>query len=295
MQTTIGRCRGRARGRGLARGLARGRGISRESSISAPRTGRLCNIDSTIIHDPCPCPGRSNQTDYGLTNQYEKSTLACGVKESCTGLQANLKSTLTSPDITVCHTKIGEGIVTIERVNNNKGTIKEDYESTNETHSKYDSGNTHQKAVMAQQSKLSQEILPSAPDGVTSIVAAQGINASLSTDVQEKNKKCSSSATTQVCAVSRIEPVNTYLGQMCDCGKQVNYVNGQPVKKGPKNYYGNHQPPYRPDHGNDGYEIELVTNYFPVHLPNCLTIHHYDVAMVPEKLPKLLSREVSCH
>lgn len=62
--------------------------------------------------------------------------------------------------------------------------------------------------------------------------------------------------------------------------------------KGPKNVHGKLQPPNRPGYGSKGREIMLVTNYFPVQLPDCLTVHHYDVSIIPSKLPKLLSRQV---
>ena len=67
----------------------------------------------------------------------------------------------------------------------------------------------------------------------------------------------------------------------------------KPVKKGPSNHYGKKQPPDRPGHGSEGREIVVRSNYFPLRLPRHITIHHYDVATVPVKLPKSVSRLVS--
>ena len=67
----------------------------------------------------------------------------------------------------------------------------------------------------------------------------------------------------------------------------------KPVKKGPTNHYGKKQPPDRPGHGSEGREIVVHSNYFPLRLPRHITIHHYDVATVPVKLPKSVSRLVS--
>ena len=68
-------------------------------------------------------------------------------------------------------------------------------------------------------------------------------------------------------------------------------VNGSKTR-GP-NDHGKKQPPDRPDHGSEGRKISLFTNYFPLRLPECMTIYHYDVSMKPDKLPKALSRQVS--
>ena len=62
--------------------------------------------------------------------------------------------------------------------------------------------------------------------------------------------------------------------------------------RGP-NDHGKKQPPNRPDHGSEGRKISLFTNYFPLRLPECMTIYHYDVSMKPDKLPKAFSRQVS--
>ena len=64
--------------------------------------------------------------------------------------------------------------------------------------------------------------------------------------------------------------------------------------KGP-DYHGKQQPPNRPGHGTKGREIVLYANYFSLQLPNkCITVYHYDVTIEPSKLPKIMSRQVSC-
>lgn len=65
------------------------------------------------------------------------------------------------------------------------------------------------------------------------------------------------------------------------------------VKKGPVNYYDKKQPPDRPGYGKQGREILVRSNYFPLLLPRHMSVHHYDVAIVPGKLPKHVSRLVS--
>ena len=62
--------------------------------------------------------------------------------------------------------------------------------------------------------------------------------------------------------------------------------------KGPDDH-GKKQPPDRPGHGDRGKEIRLYTNFFLLKLPDTMTVHHYDVSMIPEKLSKALVQQVS--
>ena len=59
------------------------------------------------------------------------------------------------------------------------------------------------------------------------------------------------------------------------------------------NYHVKTQPPTRPSFGARGWQIALKTNFFPLSLPSIMSIYHYDVVMVPAKLPKVDSRLVS--
>ena len=63
--------------------------------------------------------------------------------------------------------------------------------------------------------------------------------------------------------------------------------------KGPNNSFGKVQPPNRPGHGSRGREIALMAKYFLIQMPDCITVHHYDVTIVPEKLSKPLHRQAS--
>ena len=59
------------------------------------------------------------------------------------------------------------------------------------------------------------------------------------------------------------------------------------------NYHGKTQPPTRPSFGARGWQIVLKTNFFPLSLSSIMSVYHYDVAIVPAKLPKIDSRLVS--
>ncbi len=59
------------------------------------------------------------------------------------------------------------------------------------------------------------------------------------------------------------------------------------------NPYGKIQPPTRPSFGTRGREISLKTNCFSFVLPPVIKVYHYDVAMLPAKLPEFVSRLVS--
>ena len=47
--------------------------------------------------------------------------------------------------------------------------------------------------------------------------------------------------------------------------------------QGPSNYHGKPQPPQCPDFGTQGRQIEVCANFFPVKLPEMLTVYQYDV------------------
>jgi len=67
---------------------------------------------------------------------------------------------------------------------------------------------------------------------------------------------------------------------------------GKTTGKGPDDH-GKKQPPDRPGHGDRGREIRLYTNFFLLKLPEMMTVYHYDVSIVPEKLTKSLTHLVS--
>ena len=50
-------------------------------------------------------------------------------------------------------------------------------------------------------------------------------------------------------------------------------------------------PPKRPDHGTKGRVIQLKANFFELNLPKN-DIHHYDVAITPEKCPRAVNHAV---
>lgn len=47
--------------------------------------------------------------------------------------------------------------------------------------------------------------------------------------------------------------------------------------------------PLRPDHGREGKPIALRANHFHVNIPKGF-IHHYNIAIVPEKCPRRVNR-----
>ena len=49
------------------------------------------------------------------------------------------------------------------------------------------------------------------------------------------------------------------------------------------------QCPSRPDYGSEGRQILLKVNHFQVKIPKGF-IHHYDVAIFPEKCPRRVNR-----
>ncbi|XP_055997382.1 protein argonaute-2-like isoform X6 [Ostrea edulis] len=49
--------------------------------------------------------------------------------------------------------------------------------------------------------------------------------------------------------------------------------------------------PLRPDHGREGKPIALRANHFHVNIPKGF-IHHYNIAIVPEKCPRRVNREI---
>ena len=51
------------------------------------------------------------------------------------------------------------------------------------------------------------------------------------------------------------------------------------------------QCPSRPDYGSEGRQILLKVNHFQVKIPKGF-IHHYDVAIFPEKCPRRVNREI---
>jgi len=51
------------------------------------------------------------------------------------------------------------------------------------------------------------------------------------------------------------------------------------------------QCPSRPDYGSEGRQIVLKVNHFQVKIPKGF-IHHYDVAIFPEKCPRRVNRSV---
>jgi len=54
------------------------------------------------------------------------------------------------------------------------------------------------------------------------------------------------------------------------------------------------QCPSRPDYGSEGRQILLKVNHFQVKIPKGF-IHHYDVAIFPEKCPRRVNRSgVAC-
>ena len=59
------------------------------------------------------------------------------------------------------------------------------------------------------------------------------------------------------------------------------------------NPYGKIQPPTRPSFGTRRREISLKINCFSLVLPQVITVYHYDVAMLPARLPEVVSRLVS--
>ena len=52
------------------------------------------------------------------------------------------------------------------------------------------------------------------------------------------------------------------------------------------------QCPSRPDYGSEGRQIALKVNHFQVKIPKGF-IHHYDVAIFPEKCPRRVNRSVA--
>jgi len=52
------------------------------------------------------------------------------------------------------------------------------------------------------------------------------------------------------------------------------------------------QCPSRPDYGSEGRQIALKVNHFQVKIPKGF-IHHYDVAIFPEKCPRRVNRLVA--
>ena len=69
-------------------------------------------------------------------------------------------------------------------------------------------------------------------------------------------------------------------------------VTNPATLKGPQNYHGLKQPPNRPGFGTKGRRMMVQTNFFPLKLPRQMMLYHYDVAMVPEKMPKNHCRKV---
>lgn len=63
-------------------------------------------------------------------------------------------------------------------------------------------------------------------------------------------------------------------------------------KKGPINFYGLQQPPHRPGLGTKGRHVMVRTNFFPIKIPQFMTVFHYDVTVTPQKLPKRFYRKV---
>ena len=63
---------------------------------------------------------------------------------------------------------------------------------------------------------------------------------------------------------------------------------------GPMNWHQKVQPPNRPGFGTKGRKMMVRANFFPIRLPDCITVYHYDVVVSgPKKLSKELSRKVS--
>ena len=52
-----------------------------------------------------------------------------------------------------------------------------------------------------------------------------------------------------------------------------------------------YEPPLRPDIGHSGRPISLRANHFQVKIPS-IELFHYDVAIIPEKCPRRVNREV---
>jgi len=52
-----------------------------------------------------------------------------------------------------------------------------------------------------------------------------------------------------------------------------------------------YEPPSRPDIGHSGRPISLRANHFQVKIPS-IELFHYDVAIIPEKCPRRVNREV---
>lgn len=50
-------------------------------------------------------------------------------------------------------------------------------------------------------------------------------------------------------------------------------------------------PPRRPGYGTKGREIELQANFFELCLPKG-DMHHYDVAIIPDKCPRVVNHAV---
>ena len=88
-----------------------------------------------------------------------------------------------------------------------------------------------------------------------------------------------------------VQPPVAAAGGACVRATPVTMSNAGTLK-GPQNYHGKQQPPKRPGFGTQGRKMVVQANFFPIKLPQQITLYHYDVAMVPEKMPKNHCRKV---